>query len=101
MWTYYLGPDRKDAPLYAAPGLTPELSGLPPTYLLVCEFDPLRDEGLDYGRRLVDSYVPTEIHHWPGTLHAFDQVALASGLPLGQRVIGEQIEALARGLAAV
>ena len=46
-WDHYCDPaDRTDprvAPLRAA-----DLSGLPPAYIVTCEFDPLRDEGNAY-----------------------------------------------------
>ena len=49
------GADRKDpaiSPLYGS------VEGLPPAYLTVAEFDPLHDEGLEYGRKLKAAGVP-------------------------------------------
>ncbi|BDT99812.1 alpha/beta hydrolase fold domain-containing protein [Nocardia sputorum] len=46
---------------YANP-LRAELSGLPPAHIVTAEFDPLRDEGEDYGRRLRQAGVAAEIH---------------------------------------
>ena len=42
--------DRLDP--YFAPLLAEDFSGLPDTLILTAEFDPLRDEGEDYGRKL-------------------------------------------------
>jgi acetyl esterase len=73
-----------------------DLSGLPPTYLTVNELDCLRDEGLEYARRLLVAGVSTERHCWPGAFHGFAtlvptaRVALRAGAVLH--------DALCRGL---
>ncbi len=36
--------------------------------------DPLRDEALDYGRRLLAAGVSTELHVFAGTCHGFDSL---------------------------
>ena len=43
-WQHYLAGQRATA--YAAPARAEDLTGLPPSYVAVCEFDPLRDEGI-------------------------------------------------------
>ena len=68
-WQFYLGDDRGDVSPYAAPARASDLSGLPPTYISTMEFDPLRDEGLIYGLRLLQAGVTVEIHQYPGTFH--------------------------------
>jgi acetyl esterase len=51
-WAYYLGdaikPGSRDVPAYAAPARATDLTGLPPAFITVCQFDPLRDEGIAY-----------------------------------------------------
>ena len=42
------------------------------------EFDPLRDEGLDYAVRMIRAGVPVELHHFPGTFHGSAMVATAA-----------------------
>jgi acetyl esterase len=101
MWQHYLGdPDRRgEISAYAAPGRATDLAGLPATYVLTAELDPLRDEGIEYARRLMEAGVPTELHTVAGACHGFDIIA-ARGT-LGQRAIEEQVRALVRGLRPV
>ena len=68
-WSHYLA-DPADAlnPL-AAPLLASDLAGLPDSTIVVSEFDPLRDEGLAYARRLAAAGVPVTAHLVPGALH--------------------------------
>jgi acetyl esterase/lipase len=98
MWEHYLGDakTRGDVSPYAAPGRAADLSGLPPAYVLTAELDPLRDEGIEYARRLMEAGVPTELHTVAGACHGFDIIAAEGAL--GQRAIDEQVRALVRGL---
>jgi acetyl esterase len=79
-WENYLGPDRLDVSPYAAPARATDLSGLPPAYILTCGLDPLRDEALDYARRLIEAEVPVEMRHVPGAWHFFEAYAPGSAL---------------------
>ncbi|WP_370105209.1 alpha/beta hydrolase [Streptacidiphilus sp. BW17] len=74
-WDTYLGADRGDAPAYAAPARATDLRGLPAAYVLTCGLDPLRDEGLDFARRLIEADVPVEIKDVPGAWHLFEAYA--------------------------
>jgi acetyl esterase/lipase len=69
-WKHYLGPDQEgDVSPYAAPARAESLAGLPPAYISTMEFDPLRDEGILYGLRLLQAGVSVELHSYPGTFH--------------------------------
>ena len=60
-WASYLDhPDQARNP-YAAPLEAPDLRNLPPAMIVTAEFDPLRDEGEEYGHRLREAGVPAEI----------------------------------------
>ncbi len=66
------GPGRRGGPdvsPYAAPARAEDLAGLPPAYVGVSEFDPLRDEAIAYAQRLLQAGVATERHLIPGTFH--------------------------------
>jgi acetyl esterase len=77
---HYL-PDRDAAHEWrASPLRAPDLSGLPPAYVLTAGFDPLRDEGEEYARALAAAGVPTALRRHDGLLHSFvNQTALHRG----------------------
>lgn len=54
---------------YASPGLAEDLSGLPPTLVMTAEFDPLRDNGEAFGKRLQEAGVPTTVSRGAGHIH--------------------------------
>jgi len=71
MWHHYLG-SRDENLVYAAPARAAVLDGLPSAYILAVELDPLRDEAITYGMRLLDAGVKVELHHVAGAYHGFD-----------------------------
>ncbi len=71
MWEMYTGVrDLADDP-YVVPLAADDLSNLPPAFVMVGGCDWLRDEGLEFARRLGGAGVPTEILTCPGQPHAF------------------------------
>jgi len=63
------GADPKDPRI--SPLLAEDLSGLPPTIVHTAEFDPLRDEGQDYFRRLSQTGSALAYTCHPGMIHLF------------------------------
>ncbi|MEU7010292.1 alpha/beta hydrolase [Streptomyces sp. NPDC046332] len=94
VWRHYLG--ARAATPYAAPARATDLSGLPPAYVTTAEFDPVRDEGIEYGLRLLQSGVSVELHHYPGTFHGSQTILSAE---VSQRQIAELAAVLRRALA--
>jgi acetyl esterase len=99
-WDSYLGPNRaggEDVSVYAAPARATDLSGLPPTYISVMEFDPLRDEGIAYAQALLAAGVTVELHLFPGTFHGSALVEYAA---VSQRERVESLAVLRRALGS-
>ncbi|MGI3198039.1 alpha/beta hydrolase [Streptomyces sp. GLT-R25] len=99
-WDAYLGsgvPGGPDVPIYAAPAraTAEQLAGLPPAYISVMEFDPLRDEGIDYARALLAAGVSVELHLFPGTFHGS---ALVTHAEVSQRDAAEAVAVLRKAL---
>jgi acetyl esterase/lipase len=94
-WQHYLG--CASATPYAAPARATDLSGLPPAFIATAEFDPNRDEGIEYGLRLLRSGVAVELHQWAGTFHG-SMAALSA--EVSQRQIAELAAVLRQALAA-
>ena len=97
-WDSYLGPGvrgTEDVSPYAAPARMADLSGLPPAFVNVCQFDPLRDEGIAFAQRLAQANVPTELVLYPGTFHGSGMIAASA---VTKRIISDQLAALRRAL---
>lgn len=98
-WDYYLGDKYQrggaDVPGYAAPARATDLEGLPPAYVSTMEFDPLRDEGVQYALKLMQAGVATELHAFPGTWHGSSMFASAQ---VHRRESAEMFAVLSRGL---
>lgn len=95
-WRHYLGDRADDVPAYAAPARADDLSRLPPAYIATSEFDPLRDEGILYGLRLLQAGVAAEIHNFPGAYHGSEVVESAE---ISQRRLADIERALRQGLS--
>jgi acetyl esterase/lipase len=69
-WDQYLagtdGANPEASPLRAS-----ELSGAAPALVVVCEYDPLRDEGAAYAERLRAAGVPVRLSEYRGMIHGF------------------------------
>lgn len=93
MWRLYLGHEftASDMRGLASPAHAADLAHLPPAYIAVSQFDPLRDECLRYAQRLIDADVPVEFHHYSRAFHSFDSFSASR---MGRNAMIAQAEAL-------
>jgi acetyl esterase/lipase len=66
---YLTSPRSEKRDPLASPLFTEDLAGLPTTLVMTCEFDPLRDEGEAYAKKLEAAGVPVEAKRWDGFVH--------------------------------
>ncbi|WKA30003.1 flavin-containing monooxygenase [Bradyrhizobium roseum] len=67
-WDIYCSPaDRTDP---RASPLRGNLANLPPAFVATCEFDPLRDEGIEYAEAMAAAGVPVEQLQARGHIHS-------------------------------
>jgi acetyl esterase len=70
-WTQYLQDGTRAGEPGCSPLRVPELAGLPPALVLTAEYDPLRDEGEAYARRLDEAAVRVALRRYEGQIHGF------------------------------
>ncbi|MDQ3645088.1 MAG: alpha/beta hydrolase, partial [Actinomycetota bacterium] len=80
-----------------SPLLAEDLSGLAPAYIATAGFDPLRDEGEEYARRLSEAGVPVALRRHEGLLHSFANLTAVGRAP--REAMLEASAALRMGLA--
>ena len=61
---------------YFAPIKAKDFSNLPKALILTAEFDPLRDEGEDYGRRMQNANVDVKMYRIRNAVHGFFALGL-------------------------
>jgi acetyl esterase/lipase len=87
----------KDALCWPSAARDEDLIGLPPHVISVNELDPLRDEGLGYGRRLAAAGVNADARIVRGTCHAGD-VFFPAAMPEVYTATIRAIQRFAAGL---
>ena len=74
-----------------------DLSGLAPAYVATAGFDPLRDEGEAYAKRMRAAGVPVALRRHPGLIHGFANMTAVSRS--ARAAMSELAGALRMGLA--
>ena len=99
-WRSYLGDlyGSDEVPAYAAAAREPDLSGLPPTCVVVGSIDGLSDEDVGYAQRLNQAGVSCELHVIAGLPHAY---VLVPGAPAVQLAMHCMDDWLSRQLAGL
>jgi acetyl esterase len=70
---HYMNSDSDRTNINASPMLASDeqLKRMPPAIVITAQYDPLRDEGEAYGKRLVENGVSTTITRYNGAFHGF------------------------------
>jgi len=87
--------NREDARF--SPLLANDLSGLPPAYVITAGFDPLKDEGEAYAKKLLDAAVPTTYISYAGMIHGFWN--MSGVIDVAKESISEACAALKKNLS--
>jgi acetyl esterase len=77
----FLGVDGDRSDPRASPLLAQELGGIAPALVVTAGFDPLRDEGEAYARRLQEAGVRALLRRHPGYVHGFIHALVAGPGP--------------------
>jgi acetyl esterase len=94
----YLGDEAEARDPRCSPLLAEDLSGVAPAYIVTAGFDPLRDEGEAYARRLADAGVAVALHRQAQLIHGFaNTISLGH---VGREAMLQAAGALRVGLAA-
>ncbi len=92
----YLGPDGDGRNPLASPLLSDDLSRLPPAFVITAGFDPLRDEGQDFARKLAAHGVAVEHKCYEDMIHGF--VSLRGLLTEADAALGDCARRLEKSL---
>lgn len=74
-WAAYLGKvwGTDSVPAAASPARVTDVEGLPPLYLDVGQLDVFMPEDVDYVQKFLKAGIQTELHVYPGVIHAFQR----------------------------
>ena len=99
---WFVGHYVKDPAALASTALRPikaaSLAGLPPALVITAEYDPLRDEGNAYAKKLAEAGVAVEHRCYDGAIHGF--YTFFGALTLGREAVDQGIGWLKRTLVA-
>jgi acetyl esterase len=97
-WGHYLAREEDGRHPYASPLRAEDVSGLPPAHLITAEYDPLRDEGEAYARRLAETGVPVVQRRYEGMIHGF--FGFGDFIDLAREAVDDVTRELRRGFDA-
>lgn len=92
----YLADDIDEGNVYAGPRRCHDLSGLPPATIITAGFDPIRDDGAAYARRLDDAGVDVSYANFEAMIHGFFSMIAE---PIDLASAHEAYDRIAEGLA--
>jgi acetyl esterase len=98
-YRHYLRSQKDVKDFRFAPLVADDLSGLPPALVLVAGYDPLRDEGVDYARRLIEAGNRVRLSNYEGVTHGF--YLMGGVVDAARRAVAESAEVLREAFDAV
>jgi acetyl esterase len=96
-WQQYLEKPEHGADPSASPLRAPTLAGVAPATVLTAEYDPLRDEGEAYARRLAQAGVPVSLTRYDGMFHGF--FGMGAAIERARDAVAQAAAALAGAFA--
>ncbi len=96
-WDHYVPDPAARMHPEASPLRAPSLAGVAPATVVVCELDPLCDEGLAYAARLEAEGVPTRLLRYEGMIHGFARMFAV--IDRSHQLVAEVAEGLQEGFA--
>ncbi|MGO8793238.1 MAG: alpha/beta hydrolase fold domain-containing protein [Candidatus Sulfotelmatobacter sp.] len=103
-WTSLLGvpAGSPTVPAGAVPARVENVAGLPPAFISVGAIDLFAGEDIEYGRRLLEAGVPTELHVIPGAYHGYNLLAPQTTVSAIHGIVESRvISSLRQGLAEI
>jgi acetyl esterase len=98
-WFYkhYLRSPKDVKDFRFGPLIADDLSDLPPALILVAGYDPLRDEGVEYARRLIDFGNRVQLTNYEGMIHGF--FLMGGAVDAANRAVAQSALALREAFA--
>ena len=91
-WNHYDPSGQSREEPYASPIDAPDLSNLPDAHIITADYDPLRDEGIEYAEMLESNGVNVITTNYAGQIHTF--VRETDIFPAGREALEEAANVL-------
>jgi len=86
-WNHFINDESEADDPYVSPLRANNFRDLPPALILTAGYDPLRDEGEAYAKKLQEAGVKVTLTRYPGVIHAF--IRMTAQLDKANEALGE------------